>query len=86
MNIQQQLAQSSRFSINGFEIRSQWCDHDTVLEVLITKPEGERFSMSERMWEPVKGTRRIEFVRTRDQICEQVAQRIHDVVYGDAPH
>lgn len=85
MNIQEQLAQSSRFSINGFEIRPQWCDHDTVLEVLITKPDGERFSMSERMWDSVKGKRRIEFVRTRDQICEQVAQWIHDAVHGDAP-
>lgn len=85
MNIQEQLAQSSRFNINGFAIRSQWCDHGTELEVLITKPDGERFLMSERMWEPVKGKRRIEFVRTEEQICEQVAQWIHDVVYGDAP-
>ena len=84
MNIQEQLEQSSRFNINGFEIRSEWCDHDTVLEVLITNPDGERLVMSERMWEPVKGKRRIEFVRTSDQICEQVAQWIHDLVYGDS--
>lgn len=85
MNIQEQLAQSSRFNINGFAIRPQWCDHGTVLDVLITKPDGERLVMSERMWEPVKGKRRIEFVRTEEQICEQVAQWIHDFVYGDAP-
>lgn len=85
MGILEQLWQASKFSIGGFEIRPQWADHGTVLEALISKPDGERYAISERMWTPVEGESRIEFVMTKKQVCSRMAQQIHDAVYGLTP-
>ncbi len=80
MSIENNLAQASRFTVSGFQFHPQWSDHGTVLEVCVTTPDRERYAMSERMWEPAKGKKRIEFVRTKEQVCAQMARWISDAV------